>query len=134
MLWNEYVGLWGRYTLKQGNPLHFFQNTNTIIFVTLIPLFFDLLYQRGYHRLRHLVIEWKSSGLWGIYGSRHGNPLHLKKHWSNCICFILFFYFWFTVTKRLSKAIYLDIILKKCWPMRKLRPETVESLAKSSYF
>ena len=40
---NEYIGLWGRYSLKQGNPLYFFQNTNPIIFVTLISLFFDLL-------------------------------------------------------------------------------------------
>ena len=45
---NEYAGLYGRYSLKQGNPLYFFQNTNPIIFVTFIYLFFDLLYQRGY--------------------------------------------------------------------------------------
>ena len=45
---NEYVGLWGKYRLKQGNSLFFFQNTNPIIFVMFIPLFFDLLYQRGY--------------------------------------------------------------------------------------
>ena len=41
------VGLWGRYGLKQGNPLYLFQNTNPIIFVMFIPLFFDLLYQIG---------------------------------------------------------------------------------------
>ena len=44
---NEYLGLQGRYSLKQGNPLYFYQNTNPIIFVMFIPLFFDLLYQRG---------------------------------------------------------------------------------------
>ena len=32
----------------QGNPLYLFQNTNPIIFVMFIPLFFDLLYQRGF--------------------------------------------------------------------------------------
>ena len=42
--------LWGRYSLKQGNILYFFQNDNPIIFVTFISLFFDLLYQRGYQR------------------------------------------------------------------------------------
>ena len=47
---NEYVGLWGRYSLKQGSTLYFFQNYNPIIFVTLISLFLDLLYQRGYWR------------------------------------------------------------------------------------
>ena len=47
---NEYVGLWGRYILKQGNTLYFFQNTNPIIFVTFVSLLFDLLYQRGYQR------------------------------------------------------------------------------------
>ena len=41
---NECVGLWGRYSLKQGNTLYFFLNTNPIIFVMFISLFFDLLY------------------------------------------------------------------------------------------
>ena len=45
---NKYAGLKGRYSLKQGNPWYLFQNTNPIIFVMFIPLFFDLLYQRGY--------------------------------------------------------------------------------------
>ena len=47
---NEYVDLWGRYSLKQGNTLYFFLNTNPIIFVMFISLLFDLLYQRGYQR------------------------------------------------------------------------------------
>ena len=35
---------------KRGIPCTYFQNTNPIIFVTFISLFFDLLYQRGYQR------------------------------------------------------------------------------------
>ena len=46
----EYVGLSGRYSLKKGNPLYFFQNTDPVIFVTFISLLFDLLYQRDYQR------------------------------------------------------------------------------------
>ena len=33
---------------ETGECLVFFQNTHTIIFVMIISLFFDLLYQRGY--------------------------------------------------------------------------------------
>ena len=47
---NVYVGLWSRYILEQDNPLYFFQNSNPILFVMFIYLFFNLLYQRGYHR------------------------------------------------------------------------------------
>ena len=44
------VGLWGRYGLKQGNPLQFFSKhwSNCICFVYFS--IFDLLYQRGYQR------------------------------------------------------------------------------------
>ena len=35
---------------ETGESLLFFQNTNPIIFVLFISLFFDLLYQRGYQR------------------------------------------------------------------------------------
>ena len=35
---------------ETGESLAFFQNTNPIIFVTFISLFFDLLYQRGYQK------------------------------------------------------------------------------------
>ena len=44
------AGLWGSYVLKQGNPLQFFLNTDPIVFVLFISIFFDLLYQRGYQR------------------------------------------------------------------------------------
>ena len=48
---NEKIaGLRGSYGLEQGNPLQFFQNTDPIVFVLFISLFFDLLYQRGYQR------------------------------------------------------------------------------------
>ena len=42
------VGIWGSYSLKQGNPLHFFSKhwSNCICFVYFS--IFDLLYQRGY--------------------------------------------------------------------------------------
>ena len=36
--------------MKQSNTLQFFQNTDPIVFVLFISLFFDLLYQRGYQR------------------------------------------------------------------------------------
>ena len=35
---------------ETGESLAIFQNTNAIVFVILISLFFDLLYQRGYQR------------------------------------------------------------------------------------
>ena len=89
----EYVGLWGRYSLKQGNPLYLFQNTNPIIFVTFISLFFDLLYQRGYQRqyfwtLNLKVLAYEAATAWN-----RGIPCNFSKHWSNCICFIYFYIF-----------------------------------------
>ena len=42
---------------ETGEYLVFFQNTNPIIFVTFISLFYDLLYQRGYQRLDILEIK-----------------------------------------------------------------------------
>ena len=47
---NEYIGLWDKYRLNQGNTLYFFQNTNSVIFVVFISLLFDLFYQRGCQR------------------------------------------------------------------------------------
>ena len=44
------AGLWGSYGLKQGNIISVFQNTNQIVFILFINLYFDLLYQRGYQR------------------------------------------------------------------------------------
>ena len=44
------AGLWGSYSLKQGNPLQFFSKhwSNFICFIYFY--IFDLLYQRGYQR------------------------------------------------------------------------------------
>ena len=47
---------------ETGESLAIFQNTNPIVFVTLISLFFDLLYQRG-HQRKIFDIIFKSIGL-----------------------------------------------------------------------
>ena len=48
---------------ETGESIVFFQNTNPIIFVTFVSLFFDLLYQRGYQwqsRLNRIWIKCRS--------------------------------------------------------------------------
>ena len=52
---NEYVGPWGRYSLKQGNPLYFFIEDN------------------------NLEIKEQSGGPWGSYGLKKENPLQFFK-------------------------------------------------------
>ena len=44
------VGLWGRYGLKQGNPLQNIKIANQIVFVLSPDLLFYLMYQKVYQR------------------------------------------------------------------------------------
>ena len=41
------VGPWGRYTLKEGNPLQNIKIANQIVFVLSPALYFYLIYQKG---------------------------------------------------------------------------------------
>ena len=54
----------------------------------------------------------KSAGLLGSYGLKQGNSSHFIKTLIQLYLFYLFFYFWLTVSKRVSKAIFLDITFK----------------------
>ena len=55
----------------------------------------------------------KSVGLWGSYGLKQVNPLQFFfKTLIQLYLFSLFLYFWLTVSKRVSKAIFLDIKFK----------------------
>ena len=91
---NEYFRLWGRYILKQRNSLYFFCNTNPIIFVMSISLFFDLLYQRGYQMQDLLDIKWRSAGAWVSNGQKQESLFFPhSKHWSKYICCISFLIF-----------------------------------------
>ena len=57
-----------------------------------------------------------------------GIPCNFSKYWSNCICFIYsFLYFWFNISKRLSEVRSFEIKWI-CWPMRQIQPETGEYL------
>ena len=96
---NKYIGLWGRYILKLWDPLYFFLNTNTAIFVMFIPLLFDLLYQRGCGMQAILENKWKKG-----QSMRH---LHPYTGYIPCISFYLYI-FLLTTLNRASKAIYLD--------------------------
>ena len=51
----------------------------------------------------------KSAGLWGSLGMKQGNPLILFKILIQLYLFCLFLYFWLTVSRRVSKAIFLYI-------------------------
>ena len=85
---NEYVGLWGRYRLKQVNTLYF-------IFKTLIQLYLFclFLYSLTYCIKEviediNLEIKWKSVGLLGNYGLKQVNPLQFFKTQIKNICFV----------------------------------------------
>ena len=90
-----------------------FQNTNPIVFVMFISLFFVILYQRSYKRWDPLEIKWKFNGLWGSYSLKYGKPLSFFfKTQSNCICYVSSCCFWLTVSKRVLRALFLDITFK----------------------
>ena len=90
-----------------------------IFFKTLIQLYLlrSFLYSLTYCikegiEDNNLEIKWKSVGLWGKYGLKQGNSLQFFKTLIQLYLFCLFLYFWLTVSKRVSKAIFLDIIFK----------------------
>ena len=68
------VGLWGSYSLKQGNTLQIFQDSDPIVFVLFISLFW-LTVSKRVSKAIFLDIKFKSVGLWGSYGIKQGNPL-----------------------------------------------------------
>ena len=58
------------------------------------------------------ILNEKSASLWGSYGLKQGNPLQIFKTLIQLYLFCLFLYFWLTLSKRVSKAIFLGIQLK----------------------
>ena len=64
---------------ETGESLAIFQNTNPIVFVMFISLFFDLLYQRRYWRCSFLRLNEKCAGLWGSHSLKQGNPIQFFK-------------------------------------------------------
>ena len=100
------AGLWGRYSLKQANPLQFFAIhwSNCVCFIYFY--IFDLLYQRGYQRqyfwtliLKVLVYEAATSWNRRI-------PCKILKFLIRLHSFFILIYFLLNVSKRLSKVRY----------------------------
>ena len=98
----EAATVWNR-----GIPCIFFQNTDSIVFVFFIFLFLNFCIKESI-KGNFLDIKFKSVGLWGSYGLKQGNPLQFFKTLIQLYLPSLFLYFWLTVSKRVSKAIFLD--------------------------
>ena len=127
---NEYVGLWGIYSPKQGNTLYFF-------FKTLIQLYFlrlflysltycikEVIKGKIFWRLNLKVPAYEVATAWN-----RGIHCNFSKHWSNCICFFISLFLTYCIKESIKDNIFGHSIWK-CWPLRQLRPETGESLAK----
>ena len=87
---NEFVGLWGRYDLKQGNLLYFFQNTNPAIFLrsflySLTYCIKEVINGKIFWRLNLKVPAYEADTAW-----TRGIPCNFSQHWSHCICFLYF--------------------------------------------
>ena len=67
----------------------------------------EVIYGKIFRRLNE-----KSVVLWGSFGLKQGNPLQFFKTLIQLYLFCLFLYFWITVSKRVSKEIFLDIKFK----------------------
>ena len=96
---------------NRGSPCNIFQNTDPIVFVLFISLFLTYWIKKVSKAI-FLGITFKSVGLWGSYGLKQGNPLQFFKALIQLYLFYLFLYFWLTVSKRVPKAIFLDIKFK----------------------
>ena len=106
---NECVGLWGRYSLKQGYNLKCFK-TLIQLYLLCLSLYYltycikEDIKGKIFWRLNEKVPAYVAATAWN-----RGIPCKFSKHWSNCICFVYFYIFWLTVSKRVSKEIFLDI-------------------------
>ena len=109
--WKKTVGLWGSYGLKQGNPLQFFK-TLIQLYLFCLFLYFWLTVSKRVSKAIFLDIKFKSVGLRGSYGLKQGNTLQLFKTLIQLYLFCIFLYFWLAVSKRVWKAIFLDITFK----------------------
>ena len=87
---NEYVGLWFRYSLKQGNPLYFFK---MLIQLYLLRSFLyslnycikEVIKSKIFWRLNLKVLAYEAATAWNWV-----IPCNFSKHLPNCICFIYF--------------------------------------------
>ena len=96
---------------NRGISCIFFQITDPNVFVLCLSLFW-LIVSKKVSKAIFLDIKFKSVGLSGSYGLKQGNPLQFFKTLIQLYLFCLFLYFWLTVSKRVSKAIFLDITFK----------------------
>ena len=111
---NEYVGLWGRYSLKQGNPLYFFQSTNPIIFVT----FFFILWLVVSKKVSKIIIwifnekvlAYEAATAWN-----RGIPCNFSKHQWN-LYDLCTNYFTYCIIKGIKVKNFWGWI-KKCRPL-----------------
>ena len=105
------VCLWGSYGMKQGKPLQFFKTLIQLYSFNLV-LYFWLTVSERVSNAICLDIKFKSVGRWGSYVLKQGNPLQFFKTLIQLYLFDVFLYFWLTVSKRVSKAIFLEIKFK----------------------
>ena len=84
---------------------------------------------------RLYVPKWKSAGLWGSYGMKQGNPLKFIKTLIQLYLFYFFLYFWLTASKRVSKAIFLDIKFKSVglWGSYSLKQGNILQFFQNTY-
>ena len=87
---NEYACLYGRYSLKQRNPLFFFK---ILIQLYLLRSFLysltycikEVINGKIFWRLNLKVLTYEAATAWN-----RRIPCNVSKHWSNYICFIHF--------------------------------------------
>ena len=93
---------------ETGEFLANFFKTLIQLYLFCLFLYFWLTVSKRVSKAIFLDIKCKSVGLWGSYGPKQGNPLKFLTTLIQFYLFYSFIYFWITVSKRLSKAIFLD--------------------------
>ena len=89
------------------------QNSNPIVFVIFIYLFFDLLYQRDYQRWYVLESKWKCFGVQGRYSLNQWNNFNIFQS-TNTIVIVLFIYllFYFLYQRGYQRQYFWTLSLK----------------------
>ena len=118
---------------NSGTPWIFLNHQSNYTYLALFLLF--SFYVNTF--IKYKKIMWGKIYVihWGSYGLKQGNLLQ-KFQITNQIILFLFDILWFSFyTKKYIKGKKVFNVTEKiCWPLRKLRPETGESLILFSIF
>ena len=119
---------------NRGIPCNLVFKTLIQLYLFCLFIYFWLTVSKRVSKAIFLDITLKSVGLWGSYGLKQGSPWYFFQN-TDPIVFFSFLFFLFTISNRVSKAIFLDITFKSVglWGSYGLKLENPLQNLKSSH-